>query len=255
MFCPHCGTRLPEEAKFCSECGGAIRPISRVFPDPAPAPAAAIPPAVSPAQPPPILVATGPPPPAAQPVAISPVAPPRTAPLPVAVPLVSGTVTESPGTEIVIQFQKAVSTKPPRGWRRNYDLLITNRRLIGKKTGFLGNLAKGLSKGIPAGAISSVGVALVTTLGAAIQSARLPLLDSSRAVPLAEIDAFAAGESDGFQIPWDQATACELKIGGLFSIARIKVQSHGGAVDAEIKDTKELQPILSQILGSRLTIK
>jgi len=135
--------------------------------------------------------------------------------------------------------------------------MITDRRIVITKSGKLAVLAKGLAAGgavgLATGALGAVGAAAMMSLGSVAKTARVPSLDDDRRTAIEEVDAYAAAKPDNFQAFFEQASAVQMKKGGLFGESKIIIQSPAGPLEVQIGAWyKELFVVMQQVLGQKL---
>jgi len=251
MFCYQCGQPIPPGGKFCANCGtpvaGGAAPPSQAAPPPPPAPPprAYAPPVPPPAAPAPVY--WSPPPAAAPPVAYAPpAAAPVAAPPPVAPPPAA-----EPTAEKLIYYESAVRTKVPGKLFWNHDILVTERRLIARKTGWKGNLTKGMARSAAGGLVNAIAAVTLYSLDFGMSKVKTPKYDDAPVVSIDEIDEFRDKADGAVEFRFDELTRCIFRKRGFVTPATLVLQCAQGELQTEVNFFKELKPILRQVLGQR----
>jgi hypothetical protein len=235
MFCYQCGQQIPTNGRFCPNCGTAAAGT------PAPAPAA----------PPPVAYAPAPPPPqywTPPPVAAPPAPPPVVY---AAFPTAIAPPTAEPTTERLIYYESAVRTKVPDRSFWNHDILITERRLIARKTGWKGNLTKGMARSAAGGLVNAIAATALYALDFGMSQVKTPKYDDAPVVAVSEVDDFRDKEEGAVEFCFDDLSRCIFRKRGFITPATVVLQSAQGELLTEVNFFKELKPILRQVLGAR----
>lgn len=254
MFCYQCGQQIPQGGKFCPNCGTPAAGAAPAAPPPAPPPPppqyqpppVAVP--VAPAQPPPLVppVAYYTPPPMSTP------APAQAAQIPPPVP-VPPPPAAGPAGERLIYYESAVRTKVPDRSFWNHDILITEQRLIARKTGWKGNLTKGMARSAAGGLINALAATALYSLDFGMSKVKTPQYDEAPVVPESEVDEFRDKADGAVEFRFEEVTGCVFRKRGFVTPATLVLQSPQGELLTEVNFFKDLKPILRRVLGNRCT--
>jgi hypothetical protein len=133
----------------------------------------------------------------------------------------------------------------------NYDILITEHRLLARKTGWAGNLTKGMAHSGAGGLINALAATALYSLDVGMSKVKTPKYHDAPVVPVAEVEAFRAKADGAVEIRFSELGRCIFRKGGFLSASTLVLQSPQGELLSEVMYFKELQPILSQLLGPR----
>lgn len=264
MFCYQCGQPIPTGGRFCPHCGTAVAPSATAQPAAAVVPNAPAAPPLAPPPPPGAVTyhlppaGTPPPdpgayaPPAYTPPAYAqPAYPPPAYPPPPPSPSAPPVAYAPATTERLIYWENAVRTKAPGRAFWNHDILITERRLIARKTGWMGNFAKGMAHAAAGGLVNALAATALYSLQSGMHAVKTPRFPGPE-VAIGEIDAFL-GDRDGVvEFRFDQLSSWTFRRRRLIVPPTSVLQGAPGELQTEINFHKELLPIMRQILGARV---
>lgn len=157
----------------------------------------------------------------------------------------------APTSERLIYYESAVRTKVPGRSFWNHDILITERRLIARKTGWKGNLAKGMARAAAGGIVNALAATALYSLESGLSQVKTPKFDNAPAVPIGEVEDFRAKADGAVEFRFDDVSRAIFRKRGFITPATLVLQSSQGELLTEVNFIKELNPILRQLLGSR----
>ncbi len=142
-------------------------------------------------------------------------------------------------------------TKVPGRSYWNHDILITERRLIARKTGWKGNLTKGMARSAAGGLVNAIAATALLALESGMSQVKTPKFDDAPVVAVGEVDDFRDKADGAVEFRFDDLTGCVFRKRGFISPATLVLRSPQGELLTEVNFFQELKSILRPILGTR----